>query len=346
MASLEETILVPITPDDPCGPNLEYDSAFAAFERASQGKPEQQLGDTIVAAEEPDWKAVHKQATELLGRSKDLRIAFKLTMALLKTRGLAGFAEGLAVVRGMVETFWEGFHPRLDPDDDNDPTMRVNIIAGLLEPEVLNAVRAAPLVSSRAVGRFALKDVEVANGEAPPPTEGQAPTVATLEAALLDCDLEELAGTTSKAHGCVEALTAIEAYVTDQVGAASAPNLSKLVGLVRRAQGFLSGGLARRQGVADGGGAAGAVAGGGGNGAGLARGGGGALTGEIGSREDVLRALDKICGYYARYEPSSPIPMFMERCKRLVTMSFIDIVKDLVPEAVNQVETLKGRTPE
>jgi type VI secretion system protein ImpA len=211
---------------------------------------------------------------------------------------------------------------------------------------VLNAVRAAPLVSSRAVGRFALKDVEVANGEAPPPTEGQAPTVATLEAALLDCDLEELAGTTSKAHGCVEALTAIEAYVTDQVGAASAPNLSKLVGLVRRAQGFLSGGLARRQGVADGGGAAGAVAGGGGNGAGLARGGGGALTGEIGSREDVLRALDKICGYYARYEPSSPIPMFMERCKRLVTMSFIDIVKDLVPEAVNQVETLKGRTPE
>jgi hypothetical protein len=38
--------------------------------------------------------------------------------------------------------------------------------------------------------------------------------------------------------------------------------------------------------------------------------------------------------------------MFMERCKRLVTMSFIDIVKDLVPEAVNQVETLKGRTPE
>jgi hypothetical protein len=36
--------------------------------------------------------------------------------------------------------------------------------------------------------------------------------------------------------------------------------------------------------------------------------------------------------------------MFMQRCKKLVTMSFIDIVRDLVPEAVDKVETLKGRT--
>jgi type VI secretion system protein ImpA len=67
------------------------------------------------------------------------------------------------------------------------------------------------------------------------------------------------------------------------------------------------------------------------------------MSGGISSRDDVLRALDKICAYYARYEPSSPIPMFMQRCKRLVTMSFVDIVKELVPDGVNQVETLRGR---
>ncbi len=46
--------------------------------------------------------------------------------------------------------------------------------------------------------------------------------------------------------------------------------------------------------------------------------------------------------YYARHEPSSPIPLFIERCKRLVTMGFKDIVKELVPDAVRQVEVLTG----
>jgi hypothetical protein len=34
----------------------------------------------------------------------------------------------------------------------------------------------------------------------------------------------------------------------------------------------------------------------------------------------------------------------MERCKRMVMMSFVDIVKELVPEALSQVEVLKGRS--
>jgi type VI secretion system protein ImpA len=70
----------------------------------------------------------------------------------------------------------------------------------------------------------------------------------------------------------------------------------------------------------------------------------GGAPGEISSREDVVRALDKISAYYERHEPSSPIPLFMARCKRLVMMSFIDIVRELVPDAISQVEVLKGRT--
>jgi type VI secretion system protein ImpA len=32
------------------------------------------------------------------------------------------------------------------------------------------------------------------------------------------------------------------------------------------------------------------------------------VVGEIASREDVIRTLDKICEYYNRHEPSSPVP--------------------------------------
>src|ERR1022692_2854685 len=95
-----EALLAPISPDDPCGASLEYgDAAFTAFERATQGKPEQQIGSTIIPAEEPDWKAIGRQAIALLGRTKDLRVAVHLTKALLHTDGLKGLADGMTVVR-------------------------------------------------------------------------------------------------------------------------------------------------------------------------------------------------------------------------------------------------------
>ena len=84
-----EALLAPVSAEDSCGADLEYgDPAFTAFDRATQGKPEQQIGSTIIPAEEPDWKAVGRQAIQLLGRTKDLRVAVHLTKALLHTDGL------------------------------------------------------------------------------------------------------------------------------------------------------------------------------------------------------------------------------------------------------------------
>jgi type VI secretion system protein ImpA len=342
MSSIDvDGLLSPISDADPCGADLEYDAAFTALERAAQSKPEQQIGTTVVPAEDPDWKAVQKQAAELLARSKDLRVATQLAAALLRTSGWPGFAQGLAVLRGLAERYWQAVHPRLDADD-NDPTQRVNVLMSLASPEALAAVRTTPLVASRAVGRFSLKDIEIAAGDAPAPAQGDAPSTATLDAALADCDLAELQATDAALRACVDALAGLEAVVNEHVGAASAPSFGRLTALVRRAAGFISEGVARRSPVA---GTAAGANGHGPAGGVISRGGSGSpLTGEISSREDVIRALDKICAYYARQEPSSPIPLFLERCKRLVTMSFVDIVKDLVPDAMTQVEVLRGRT--
>jgi type VI secretion system protein ImpA len=338
-----EPLLAPLAGADPCGDNLEYDAAFAELERTAQGKAEQQMGSTIVAAVEPEWKIVDKQALALLGRSKDLRVACQWAKARLRTAGLPGFAEALVFLRGLVERYWEGVHPRLDPDDNNDPTMRVNILTSLLASETLNALRSAPLVSSRSLGRFGLREVEMASGEVPPPSDGTPPpSSATIEAAVMEVEVSALAEMANAASMGGEAIAAIEATVTDMVGTSQAPDMGALGKLFRKIEGFLASGLARRQPAPSGGDGAGTngastTA----EGAGGAR--GGALTGDIASREDVIRALDKIIAYYRRSEPSNPIPIFMERCKRLVTMNFLDIVRDLAPDAVSQVEALKGR---
>jgi type VI secretion system protein ImpA len=340
------TILIPITPDNPCGADLEYDplfaSAFSELERNSQPKPEQQIGSTIVPAAEPDWKQVQKQALDLLTKSKDLRVGAYLAKALLRTAGWVGFAQGLAALRGFVEHYWDGVYPRLDPSDDNDPTMRVNVLGSISDPPELAAMRAMPLLASRALGRYGLKELEMAAGDAPPPATGEAPTMATIDAAALDCDIATLEETSLAVRNGIDALAGLEAAVAAQVGAASGPNFSKLSAMLRKAQNFLAAKVAER-----GGGAAAADgAAEGGNGVSAAGGGaatGAPLSGEVRSREDVVRSLDKILAYYAKNEPSSPIPLFMERCKRLVTMSFVDIVRDLVPDALSQVEALKGR---
>jgi type VI secretion system protein ImpA len=67
-----------------------------------------------------------------------------------------------------------------------------------------------------------------------------------------------------------------------------------------------------------------------------------AASGEIRTREDVIRALDRICEYYERHEPSSPVPMLLRRAKRLATMSFLDILRELAPDGVAQAEALGG----
>jgi type VI secretion system protein ImpA len=67
-----------------------------------------------------------------------------------------------------------------------------------------------------------------------------------------------------------------------------------------------------------------------------------APPGEIHSREDVIRALDKACEYYNRHEPSSPIPLLLQRAKRLVSKSFMEIVKDLTPDGLTQIQNLSG----
>jgi type VI secretion system protein ImpA len=316
------------------------------MERAAQGKPEQQYGDTVIPAEEPNWGDLKRKAADLLSRTKDLRVAVYLGRALLKTEGLVGLADGLELLRGLLERYWEGVHPRLDPDDDDDPTLRVNTIASLCDPEtVLPAVREAPLVSAAALGRYSLRDVQLATGAVAPPDGVAPPDIAAIDAAFLGCSLEDLQETADAVRRSVSALEGVESLLTERVGVARAVDLSALTEVLRAARQVLDERLARR-----GAGAAGArteapVPDAGGTDALLGAGESQSVppaTGEIRSREDVVRLLDKVCDYFRRNEPSSPVPLLLERAKRLVSKSFLEIVRDLAPDGVTQVETIRG----
>ena len=65
-------------------------------------------------------------------------------------------------------------------------------------------------------------------------------------------------------------------------------------------------------------------------------------VGAITSREDAIRALDRVCEWIERNEPSNPAPLLIRRAQRLMTKNFIEIIRDLAPEGVNQIEKLAG----
>lgn len=334
----------------PCGDNLEYDPAFAQLLLLGAGKPEQQIGDTLVPAEEPDWRQVLQQAEALLGRTKDLRVASWWTKAALRLRGFSGFADGLSLVHGMLDRFWDQVHPQIDPDDGDDPTMRVNALMELCDPDTTLAwLRKAPLVSARGVGVFTLRDVALATGEAAR-SEGDeeaSAQMAAVEAACLGCDLQALRDTAEALGEARQTLAAIEAIVSTHVVSAGAPNFSRLSALLAQAARFVDERLAQRQAasgeMAMSDDAAQAAAGPSrGEVAPLAGGAAPRPAGEVRTRDDVVAAIDRICAYYARHEPSSPVPMLLRRARRLVNMEFFEIVRNLAPDGISQVEMLRG----
>ena len=331
-----------ISPDEPCGEDLSYDATYGELERIAQRTPEQVMGDSVIEAAEPDWKVVRRISTELLGRSKDMRVALYLALAMVQLEGLPGLRDGLGLLRKLLETYWDTIHPQLDADDNFDPLERMNIIASLSPPpeayqdpmQFPSRLRRVPLCSSRQLGRYSLRHVQLARGEFPPAEGEQAAETAIVEAAFADTDLEELQGDARAVAEAMGHIEGIEAFLNEKVGAESVPSLTELVGVLREIDKILSEQL-RRRGVgqaaeaeADGEAGAGAPAAG--------------LSGEVRSVEDVLRAMDKICAYYERSEPSSPVPLLVGRARRLVSKSFVEIIRDLTPDALRQVEMIGG----
>jgi type VI secretion system protein ImpA len=326
----------------PCGPNLEYDPLFLELEQNALGKPEVQYGSTIVPAVPPEWKLVKKQAFELLGRARDLRVAMLLLRSLLALHAIPGFADGLRLIERLLEERWDSVHPQLDPDDDNDPTLRINSLAILADAaSVIRDLKDTAFVQLPNLGPLSVRVLEVSSGEAPP-AAGQSPIAqSSIDAALRDVRPEALLEAAQAIGQAHDSVAAIEATLVRQVGPAGAIDLGLLKRQLRRMRDVLAPHLPvneeieampdtppHEEAAAEAARPSSHIP--------------APASGEINSRADVVRMLDKILVYYQRNEPSSPVPMLIERAKRLAPKNFFEIMEELAPESVSQLKILRG----
>ncbi|MET0388963.1 MAG: type VI secretion system protein TssA [Polyangiales bacterium] len=333
----KESILAPISDASPCGEDLEYDPEFLSLAKQADPPPRTRLVGPDAPPEEPPWASILDQAIAMCGRTKDLRIAVILVKAAARCHGLGGLAQSLLILRTLIEQFWLPIHPPLD--DDGDPTTRINTLRSLCDRQgMLLFLRNIPLVQVAALGSYGLRELA--------PDPATAPTVDTskVEAVFANCDLATLQNTVNDLASGIADLHAIESWVTDQVGTYQALSLEELTAVLEQMHRLLQARLATR--VASQAGGSDGVGADSGDGAGAVTLGAGAgprvATGPISSRADVQRTLDLLCAYFDQYEPSSPVPLLLKRARRLTTMSFMDIVRDVAPDGVTQVESIRG----
>ena len=332
-------LLQPITEDKPCGESLEDTELLASFDTFrvfGQSRPldapaEPNEKRIPKPAESPEWIEIRDKSLEALAKSKDLRLLAYLGAAVLRTDGVPAFAETLRVASQWLEMYWSQTYPLVD----EDAVLRRNALNCFADSmAVVDALRRVPLVRSRQHGTFSLRDVDIATNQLAP-SEGDTPAdEAQIHEAFSSMPVAELSQLLESVVAAVASLNKIDGLMRDAAGSDALPGFEPVVAVLGRT------GQALRVQIAahpDGTAAPAGSEEGGETGEG-----GASISGTVKSRQDAIRALDAVALFFKRTEPSSPIPMFLERAKRLVSKNFLEVLADIAPEAVAQARAAGG----
>jgi type VI secretion system protein ImpA len=247
----------------------------------------------------------------------------------------------------MLEQYWDNLYPRLDPDDNNDPTERMNILANLAsqgEPyRFIPRLKETSVAQSPSLGRVKLNDILVARQGTGAAAQGQPPSLSDsqIQGIFKDTNPDALKAVYDAVVQSADHIKAIDTFLNGKVGTRGA-NLDELSQCVKQLQTAIAPHVVGA--VPAGGEVAGA-------GAEVVAGGGAprpvaSVPGAINSRDDVVRTLDRVCDYYDKNEPSSPVPLLLRRAQRIAKMTFLEIVKDLTPDAMDRLKVVAGKQPE
>ncbi|MBB1163152.1 type VI secretion system protein TssA [Aquariibacter albus] len=332
----------------PCGENLEYDLEFFELNQSLAGKPETQFAP----AEPPQWMVVREQAESLMTRTRDLRVVMAWGRACVNLDGVQGLTPILKLLTGLMEAFWSEVHPQLDPDD-GDPFSRLSVLGGLGKWEdLLGDVRNALLLPDRRLGGLRVRDVEVALDRLAPRPGDSPRTLGQIQGLL--GDLPELASQLRDVHThAMQAARDLQALMNSRFGGDVAVDLADLRGLLDALRQALPDEAAVLDAAADGPAlaserysrAAEADADLGSRVLSTPSRAGG-TAGRIESRQDVIQALQRICDYLERHEPTNPAQLLLRRAQRLIDKGFMQLVQDLAPDALAEVARIMGVDPD
>jgi len=285
--------------------------------------------------EQSEWRDIAKEIASLMKQTKDINVLAWNARASLYTEKYPakGLAKNLFLLRYWVENYWDGIYPPIDQEFPEDAYLdRINAIANLGAPSWKSI--ALPLKKkvtslSLGTGSYTLDNLVVFK---------QGGSVEGLQApvGLLPNEESEYDELVSWFATALEQAVAIKSLLGKKTGEAFVefdghliPTLQMGATLREAKTGSVSAGVS--------GGMVGTAA--------------QPLVGSapshgvsiMGSRDDVIKAIDLICEYYQQHEPSSPVPLLLIRARKLVKKDFRDILSELRLGSSGDIEHLFGR---
>ena len=327
------SLLDPISAATPCGQPLDA-AAMLAFDDYRVFAQTVALDAPLEAEEKgreterrrpprpfdsPEWLVIRERTCAALASSKDLRLLALLGAAVLRTDGPYAFCQSLSIAAAWLDQFWADVYPRVADDtiERQSALSAFNDHFAIVEP-----LRRVVLVDSRQHGRFSLRDLEAS----------PSPTSPAIVAAFDELALDDLHRGWVCVTNALDALRRIDARLreADPDPVLSLDELSTQLKKLERA---LRVQLARRPE------------------SGVAIEEGKAVdeptvvplaSGPIRTRQDAIRAIDAVTTFFKETEPSSPVPLLLDRAKRLVSKSFLEVLADIAPGALGEARVASG----
>ncbi|EDQ5137196.1 ImpA family type VI secretion system protein [Salmonella enterica] len=169
---MDMSLTKPVSAEQPCGPDPEYDPEYLLLFSRSAPQAEAQYGDFVSTPEAVNWPEIERDARRLLTRSKDIRVLILLLRSRIQQAGAQGLAEMLTQLAELSVIWSDALHPQLLTGEGASAESIED--AALLDHEgVMADIRGITLSNSAAL-RLQVRDVERALS-APRPADALAP---------------------------------------------------------------------------------------------------------------------------------------------------------------------------
>jgi len=335
-------LLTPIAGENPAGASLRYEPVYDVIKEARRSDDTMEKGEWQREAKTADWRKVIETASDVLAtKSKDLQVAAWLTEALVKQRGFAGLRDGLQLLRGLHEQFWDPLYPEVE---DGDLEARIMVIE-FLNRELPPSLRQIPVTQGENYSWLRWKesrDVDNLSRQNP-----AAHATALSEGKITSEQFDKAVTATAPAFYSTlfedlnqtwEEYQQLDPVVNEKFGR-DAPSLLEVKKALEECRTLVNG-IAKQKGVlpepttaqvqgTDG--AEGVVAQVDGQPVTVVT--GGILPLEPQNRADALRRLEAVATYFHRTEPHSPVAYLVERAVQWGQMPLEQWLQEVVKDA-------------
>jgi type VI secretion system protein ImpA len=309
-----------ISGDSPCGEDFVDNSVeYSALEAKIGG-----------VAESSEWKKLKQEVEGFLGKTKDIRLYAVYTRILIHTEKnpVMGLAKGLQLVHHSMENCWDCLYPNIDEDDPDEAFFdRNNALAEFASFKHLILPLSKKLtVLSIGLGNYTLEDIVTldAGGAVTDkqPLQGLMPDEEKTYAELLEYFRLSLE--------TAESIKTLYHQKTNEVF----PEFNEhLLPMLKKGVALGGGNVPDDTAFAESGGIDGnqvvvpTMQ----------------IQGAINNRKDIIKALGLICEYYETNEPSSPIPLMLERVTKMVEMNYREIFAEFQLGADSTLDKVFGQ---